>query len=152
MFVEYMFVISLSRKGEEIHGENENYPNLWQFSSISDILQDFHFLISFFLHQLSKITQNCPRFGTHFSQIVEDFVSDCQRLRSSRSRSRNSFSSFNSPPCKLDIGLHIMSLRVNFVVTRCFCVNIIKNEKKWHRDVASRAAFENYDVVKWRHW
>ena len=34
----------------------------------------------------------------HFSQIVEDYMSNCQRLRSSHARSRNSFSSFNPPP------------------------------------------------------
>ena len=40
---------------------------------------------------------NCQRFGMHFSQIVEDCVSDCQRLSSARTRTRNSFSSFNPP-------------------------------------------------------
>ena len=40
---------------------------------------------------------NCQRFGMHFSQIVEDCVSDCQRLSSARTGTRNSFSSFNPP-------------------------------------------------------
>ena len=53
--------------------------------------------------------RNCQRFGTHFLQIVEDCVSDCPRLRLSRSRSRNSFPSFN-PPRKTEaefLGCHL---------------------------------------------
>ena len=41
---------------------------------------------------------NCQRFGMHFWQIVEDCMSDCQRLSLARTRTRNSFSSFNPPP------------------------------------------------------
>ena len=44
--------------------------------------------------EISKI----KRKKRHFPQIVEDCVSDCQRLSSARTRTRNSFSSFNPPP------------------------------------------------------
>ena len=44
--------------------------------------------------ETSKIKQK----KTHFPQIVEDCVPDCQRLSSARTRTRNSFSSFNPPP------------------------------------------------------
>ena len=47
--------------------------------------------------EISKI----KRKKTHFPQIVEDCVSDCQRLSSARTRTRNSFSSFN-PPLAVD--------------------------------------------------
>ena len=80
--------------------ENENNPNIVQFSRIFDFLQDFYFEISFCLRGLSKIMGNCQRFGMHFSQIVEDCVSNCQRLSSARTRTRNSFSSFNPPLLK----------------------------------------------------
>ena len=43
--------------------------------------------------EISKI----KRKKRHFPQIVEDCVSDCQRLSSARTRTRNSFSSFNPP-------------------------------------------------------
>ena len=43
--------------------------------------------------EISKIKRKKP----HFPQIVEDCVSDCQRLSSARTRTRNSFSSFNPP-------------------------------------------------------
>ena len=53
---------------------------------------------------------NCQRFGTHFSQIVEDCMSNCHRLRSSRSRSRsrNPFSSFNPQSVNIDINADIL--------------------------------------------
>ena len=56
---------------------------------------------------------NCQRFGMHFSQIVEDCVSDCQRLSSARTRTRNSFSSFN-PPLKENT-VFAFSMRCTFI-------------------------------------
>ena len=74
------------------------------FPQILNILRDFHFQTLFCLPGLSKITGNCQRFDLHFSQIVEDCVSDCQILCSSRSSSRNSFSLYNPP---LFTGYHL---------------------------------------------
>ena len=69
----------------------DNFPQTLTFCEI--FTSKFHSVY----RGLSKIMGNCQRFGTHFSQIVEDCVSDCQKLGSSRSRSCNSFSSFNPP-------------------------------------------------------
>ena len=69
-----------------------------------------HFYILFCLHRLSKIMGNYQRFGTHFSQIVEDCMSDCKRLRPSRSHSRNSFSLFISLTSKCQVSVERMVL------------------------------------------
>ena len=53
--------------------------------------------------EISKI----KRKKRHFPQIVEDCVSDCQRLSSARTRTRNSFSSFN-PPLTEDLDLDLL--------------------------------------------
>ena len=52
--------------------------------------------------EISKI----KRKKRHFPQIVEDCMSDCQRLSSARTRTRYSFSSFNPPQQSSDRGVN----------------------------------------------
>ena len=60
--------------------------------------------------QDSKIEiSTIKRKKRHFPQIVEDCVSDCQRLSSARTRTRNSFSSFNPPH---DIPFRVTNLKI----------------------------------------
>ena len=68
----------------------DNFPQSSTFCEI--FTSKFHSVYAD-CRRLCKIVKD----SAHFWQIVEDYMSDCQRLPLSHSRSHNSFSSFNPP-------------------------------------------------------
>ena len=85
---------------------------LYNFPESSTFCEIFTFKFRSVYADCQRLWEIVKDSACTFLQIVEDCVSDCQRLSSARTRTRNSFSSFNPPRVEKSKGLMFLNVFV----------------------------------------